>query len=127
MERSAMTDRVLRALENPYMKIWGHPTARLLMKREPAALDLEPAVESAVRHGVALEINCQPDRLDLSDALIRMAAQKGAHFVISTDSHATAAFDNVVLGVGQARRGWLEPRHVLNTQPAEGLLKSLRC
>jgi len=84
-------------------------------------------MDAAVARKVALEINCQPDRLDLSDALIRMAAQKGARFVISTDSHSTTAFDNVVLGVGQARRAWLEARHVLNTQPAEAFLTGLRC
>jgi DNA polymerase (family 10) len=127
MERPAMTDRVLRALENPHMDIWGHPTGRLLSKRDAVSLDLDTVLEAAVRHKVTLEINSLPDRLDLSDALIRMAAQKGARFVVSTDSHSVAAFDNVVFGVSQARRGWLTPGDVLNTQPADVFLKSLRC
>jgi DNA polymerase (family 10) len=127
MEREAMTERVLRAFENPHMDIWGHPTGRLLMKRDPVSLELDRVLEAAVARKVTLEINCQPDRLDLSDALIRMAAQKGARFVISTDSHSITAFDNVMLGVGQARRAWLEAKDVLNTQSAEAFLAGLRC
>jgi DNA polymerase (family 10) len=126
MEPAAVTDRVLRAFENPHMDIWGHPLARILMKREPVAADIERVVDAAVQRGVALEINCQPDRLDASDLMIRTAAQKGARFVISTDSHSVSAFGNLPWGVGQARRGWLTSDHVLNTRPADAFLASLR-
>ena len=126
MEPAAVTDRVLRAFENPHMDIWGHPLARLIGKRDPVAVDVERVTEAAVRHGVAVEVNCQPDRLDAPDAMIRTAAQKGARFVISTDSHATTAFGNLVYGVGQARRGWLRREDVLNTRPVDEFLRSLR-
>jgi DNA polymerase (family 10) len=126
MEREAMTARVLRAFENPHLDIWGHPLARVLLRRDPVALDVDAALEAAIHHGVAVEINCQPDRLDLPDHLIRTAAQKGARFVISTDSHAVTGFDNLGLGVGQARRGWLGPEAVLNTRPAAEFLAELR-
>jgi DNA polymerase (family 10) len=126
LEREAMTARVVRAFENPHLDIWGHPLARVLMRREPVALDVDAALEAAARHGVAVELNCQPDRLDLPEHLIRTAAQKGARFVISTDSHAVTGFDNLGLGVGQARRGWLGPGAVLNTRPVEEFLAELR-
>lgn len=126
MDREAITSRVLRAMENPHLDIWGHPLARLLLRRDPVAIDVEAAIDAAIRHGVALEINCQPDRLDLPDHWIRTAAQKGARFVISTDSHATTGFENLTFGVGQARRGWLSPQAVLNTLPASDFLASLR-
>jgi DNA polymerase (family 10) len=126
MGRDEMTQRVLRALENPHLDIWGHPFARLLGKREPVLLDTEAVLEAGIRHGVAFEINCQPDRLDMPDSVIRAAAQKGARFVVSTDSHATAHFDNLEWGLGQARRGWLGPDSILNARPADELLAGLR-
>jgi len=126
MEPGPITDRVLRAFENPHMKIWGHPLGRLLLKRDPVQVDVERVIGSAAEKGIALEINCQPDRLDAPDPMIRAAAQKGVRFVISTDSHATTAFDNLVYGVGQARRGWLRREDVLNTRPVEEFLGALR-
>jgi DNA polymerase (family X) len=122
----SMTERLLRAFENPYMKIWGHPTARILLRRQPVIFDLETVLEAAARHGVAMEINCQPDRLDASDTTIRAAAQKGLRFVVSTDSHSVSMFDNLVHGIGQARRGGLRREDVLNTQEADHFLGSLR-
>jgi DNA polymerase (family 10) len=126
MEREEMTARVVRALANPNLDVWGHPLARLLRKREPVSLDIERVVEAAAREGVALEINCQPDRLDLPDHLLRPARDKGARFVISTDSHGTQEFDSLPYGVAQARRGWLGPADVLNTREADEFLASLR-
>jgi len=126
MERAEMTERMLRALENPRFQIWGHPLGRLLMKREPVALDLERVLAEAGRRGVALEINCQPDRLDLPDHLIRTASDKGVRFVVSTDSHSVHQLENLPLGVGVARRGWLTAADVLNTRDAEGLRAELR-
>jgi len=126
MERGEMTARVLRAFENPHVDVWGHPLARRLGQREPVGLELDRVIEAAVRNGVALEINSQPDRLDLPDALVHSACARGARFVVSTDSHSVHAFDNLRRGIDQARRGWLRREDVLNTRDAEGLLAALR-
>jgi DNA polymerase (family X) len=126
MEREEMTARVVRAFENPHLDVWGHPLARLLGKRDPVSVDLDRAIEAAARQGVALEINCQPDRLDLPDALVHSARQRGVRFVVSTDSHAVHEFDNLRYGVDQARRGWLRAEDILNTRDAEGFLAALR-
>ena len=126
MEREEMTARVVRAFENPHLDVWGHPLARLLGKRDPVSVDLDRAIESAARQGVALEINCQPDRLDLPDALVHSARQRGVRFVVSTDSHAVHEFDNLRYGVDQARRGWLRAEDVLNTRDTEDFLAALR-
>jgi len=126
MEREEMTARVLRAFESPHLDVWGHPLARLIGKREPVAVDLDRAVAAAVRLGVALEINAQPDRLDLPDAFVHSACRRGARFVVSTDSHGVHEFQNLRYGVDQARRGWLRAEDVLNTRDAEGFLAGLR-
>jgi DNA polymerase (family X) len=112
MEREEMTARVVRALENPHLDVWGHPLARLIGKRDPVSVDLDRAIEAAARQGVALEINCQPDRLDLPDAFVHSARQRGVRFVVSTDSHAVHDFDRLRYGVDQARRGWLRAEDV---------------
>ena len=126
MEREEMTARVLRAFESPHLDVWGHPLARLIGKREPVAVDLDRAVAAAVRLGVALEINAQPDRLDLPDAFVHSACRRGARFVVSTDSHGVQELQNLRYGVDQARRGWLRAEDVLNTRDAEGFLAGLR-
>jgi len=126
MEREEMTARVLRAFESPHLDVWGHPLARLIGKREPVAVDLDRAVAAAVRLGVALEINAQPDRLDLPDAFVHSACGRGARFVVSTDSHGVQELQNLRYGVDQARRGWLRAEDVLNTRDAEGFLAGLR-
>ena len=126
MEREEMTARVVRAFENPHLDVWGHPLARLIGKRDPVSVDLDRAIEAATRQGVALEINCQPDRLDLPDALVHSARQRGVRFVVSTDSHAVHDFDRLRYGVDQARRGWLRAEDVLNTRDAPDFLAALR-
>jgi DNA polymerase (family 10) len=126
MDRGQMTERVLRAFENRHFQIWGHPLSRLLLKRDAVALDVDGVIAEAARRGIALEINCQPDRLDLPDPYLRPARAAGARFVISTDSHSVHAFANLRYGVGQARRGWLTPGDVLNTRGAANLLDGLR-
>jgi DNA polymerase (family 10) len=126
MERSQMTERVLRAFENPYLQIWGHPLSRLLLKRGPVALDLDRVIAETARRGIALEINCQPARLDLPDHYLRPARASGARFVISTDSHSVHHLATLPYGVGQARRGWLTAEDVLNTRDAADLLPGLR-
>jgi DNA polymerase (family X) len=126
MEKSQMTERLLRAFENPHFQVWGHPQARRLLKREPSKMDLEVVLSAAARQGVTLEVNCQPERLDLPDHLIPAAVAKGLRFVVSTDSHAVREFETLALGVGNARRGWLTADHVLNTREADAFLSALR-
>src|SRR5579871_1872252 len=119
LEPAEMTDRLLRALECPQLRILGHPTGRILLHRDPFPYDFERIVAEAVRRGVWLEINAGPERLDLGSAMIRTAKSKGARFTISTDAHHPKHLDFMRYGVITARRGWLGPPDILNTLPAE--------
>jgi DNA polymerase (family 10) len=112
-----VTDRVLAAMENPHVDCIGHPTGRKLNRRGPADFDLERVVEKALETGTFLEINAQPDRLDLRDAHARLAGEAGVKIVISSDSHQVSALENLEFGVAQARRAWLGPDQILNTRP----------
>lgn len=125
-DEAATTTRLLRAIENPYVDIIGHPTGRQLLQREPARIDMEAVCRAAATHGVALEINCQIHRLDLSDANARLARQLGVKLVISTDSHSTAALQLKRWGLLTARRAWTSPADVLNTLPVDEFRGSLR-
>jgi len=126
MEAAEMTDRLLRALECPYVRILGHPTGRLLLHRDPFPFDFERVAAEAVRRGVWLEINASPERLDLHGALIRSAKAKGARFAISTDAHHPKQLDYMRYGVITARRGWLGPDDILNTLTAERFAAALQ-
>jgi len=121
-----MTDRVLRALDSPWVDVLGHPTGRLLLKRDGLRLDVDQVITAAARHGVALEINCQVDRLDLNDAHARLAHERGARLVISTDAHSVTALGNLRWGVQMARRAWATPEQVLNTRTVDELRPLLR-
>jgi len=121
-----MTDRLLRAIENPYVDVIGHPTGRKILRREPYAVDIEAIVEAARTHGVSLEINSQAYRLDLSDVHARLARDRGVRLVISSDAHSRHAFAVLEWGIVVARRAWLGPEHVLNTMPFDALRTSLR-
>ncbi len=121
-----MTERVLRAIENPYVRILGHPTGRLLLKREPYALDLEQVLARCASLGVAVEHNAHPDRLDLSDRHLARARELGCSLVVNTDAHHTSHFEKIRFGVLQLRRAWLGRNDVLNTMSADILLKNLR-
>jgi DNA polymerase (family 10) len=125
-DRQQMTDRILRAIENPWVDILGHPTGRLLLKRSPYAFDLEAVVGAAARHGVALEINCQVNRLDLNDVQARFARDRGVRLVISSDAHSRRAFRRLEWGVTLARRAWLAPSDVLNTRSFDEFVRLLR-
>jgi len=118
LESAEMTDRLMRALESPNIRVMGHPTGRILMHREPFPFDFERVAAEAARRNVYLEINGSPERLDLGSSMIRTAKSLGAKFAISTDSHQTKHLGiNMPYGVLTARRGWLEPRDILNTLP----------
>ena len=125
-DEAQMTDRVLRALECPWVDVLGHPTGRLLLKREPARVNMEQVATAAARHGVALEINCQPHRLDLNDAHARLARERGARLVVSTDAHSANELGNLRWGALLARRAWLEPDAVVNTRTVDELRPLLR-
>jgi DNA polymerase (family X) len=126
VDREAMTDRILAAIENPYTQILAHPTGRLLLRRESFACDMEKVLDAAKKNGVAVECNAYPDRLDLNDVHLRMARERGVRVVISTDAHSTTHFPMMKYGVITARRGWLEKKHVLNALPLNEFLASLR-
>jgi DNA polymerase (family X) len=114
MNQSAMTNRVLKALANPAVKILAHPTGRLINQREPFAIDLEQIFHAAKEDDVAVELNAQPDRLDLNDLHLFRAREIGVKIAINTDAHSTEQLHFIRYGIDQARRGWLEKRHVLN-------------
>ncbi len=126
LEPSEMTDRLLRALECPQMRILGHPTGRILLHREGYPFDFERVVAEAVKRGVWLEINASPERLDLEGALVRTAKGKGARFTISTDAHHPRQLASMRFGVATARRGWLGPQDVMNTLPAGAFAAALQ-
>ncbi len=126
LESAEMTDRLLRALECPHLRILGHPTGRLLMQREPFPFDFERIVSEAVKRNVWLEINASPERLDLNGTLVRTAKSRGAKFTISTDAHHPKHLHNMWYGVVTARRGWLGPEDVLNTRSTEKFQQAIR-
>ena len=126
LEAAEMTDRLLRALECPHLRILGHPTGRMLLHRDPFPFDFDRIVAEAVRRGVWLEINASPERLDLNGVLVRAAKAKGARFTISTDAHHPSHLGSMRYGVVTARRGWLGPGDILNTLPAGRFAAALR-
>jgi DNA polymerase (family X) len=126
LARAEMTERYLKAIENPYTQIIAHPTGRLLLRREAFEYDMEAVLDACAKRGVVMECNAYPDRLDLSDVHLRMAKQRGVKIVISTDSHTTGNLKYMKYGVTTARRGWIEKKDVINTLPLDEFLASLR-
>jgi DNA polymerase (family 10) len=124
--KEQMTERILRALENRYTRILGHPTGRLLLRREGFALDLAAICKSAAELGVAMEHNAYPDRLDLCDRDLRLAKETGCKIVINTDAHHISHFEKMRYGIRQLRRAWLTRDDVLNTRSAQDFLNALR-
>ena len=125
-DRQQMTDRILRAIDNPHVDVIGHPTGRKILARAPYALDLDAITGAAAKHGVALEINSSVNRLDLSDVNARLARERGVRIIISTDAHSRDELKGLAWGVTVARRAWLEPDDVLNTRPFEAFRVLLR-
>ena len=121
-----MTDRLLKAIENPNTSLIGHPTGRVLLRRDAYPFDLDRVLKAAAERNVAMELNAYPDRLDLCDRHLRLAKQYGAKIVINTDSHHTSHLDNIRYGILQARRAWLTKDDVLNTLPTQRFAKAMK-
>jgi DNA polymerase (family 10) len=126
LSKADQTKRLIRAISNPHVHVIGHPSGRRVDRREGIDFDVAAVAIAAVKHGVALEINGHPGRLDLRDDHVRWAREQGANFVISTDAHSPAELDNMHYGVGTSQRGWAQPEMVINTWPLERLLAFLR-
>lgn len=125
-DQETITSRAVRAIHNRYVTIMAHPTGRLMGQRDPYAIDLERVYQAARETGTALELNAYPRRLDLNDAAARRAKELGVRLVISTDTHALDQLDNIAIGIGVARRAWLEPRDLLNCLSRTELLAWIR-
>ena len=126
LPREAQTERVIRAMRNPCVSIIGHPTGRLIGEREPYKIDMDRVTSAARDLNCCLEINAEPDRLDLNDVHAHMAKSKGVKVAISTDAHSVNAFRYIRFGIDQARRAWLAADDVINTQPVAVLRKVLK-
>ena len=124
LPRARQTARILKALDHPLVNVLAHPTGRLIEEREPYEVDMARIIRRARERGVILEINGQPARLDLADVHCHMAKDEGALVSIDSDAHSVHELDDLRFGVGQARRGWLEARDVVNTLPL-GELRAL--
>ncbi len=125
-DASQMTDRLLKAMSNKNTMIIGHPTGRILLRRDAYQFDMDKVLDFAAKDKVAMELNAYPDRLDLNDRHLRMARERGVKIVINTDAHHTTHFEKLKYGVLQARRAWLTKTDVLNTLPAEKLIATLK-
>ncbi len=126
LPREIQTERVVRAMQNPYVSIIGHPTGRLIGEREPYDIDMDRLTSAAREFNCCLEINAEPDRLDLNDVHAHMAKSKGVKLAISTDAHSVNAFQYMRFGIDQARRAWLTADDVINTRSLVGLRKLLK-
>jgi DNA polymerase (family 10) len=125
-EPAKMTERLLKAIENPNTSIIGHPTGRIQLRRDAYAFDMHAVLTAAAKHKVAMELNSYPDRLDLNDVHLRQAKQQGVKIVINTDSHHTSHMEKIRYGILQARRAWLTKDDVLNTLPAAKFAKAMK-
>jgi len=126
LSRKAQTERIIRAMDNRHMSILAHPTGRLIGERDAYEVDMEAIIAAARERGCHLEVNADPDRLDLTDIHAHAAKSAGVKLAISTDAHSTGGFGNIRFGVDQGRRGWLEAADVINTRPLSQLRKMLR-
>ena len=126
MDRETMTNRIIRAVKNPYVHAIGHPTGRLLGERDPYDVDIDLVIEAALEYGKALEVNGSYPRLDLNDLNARKAVDAGVKIIISTDAHSTDQLLFMKYGVGTARRGWVRKKDVLNALPYKELMERLK-
>ena len=121
-----MTERLLRVLDNPHVSLIGHPTGRILLRRDAYQYDMDAVLEKAATNRLAMELNAYPDRLDLNDRHLRSARERGVKIVINTDSHHTAHMEKIRFGVLQARRAWLTKNDVLNTLPVKQFAQAMK-
>jgi DNA polymerase (family 10) len=126
MDKDKQTDRILRAMDNPYVNIFAHPTGRIINKREPYQFDFEKVMNRAKENNIIMEINAHPERLDLNDINIKAAKEIGVKFSISTDAHSIEEMNYMKYGVWQARRGWIEKGDVINTLKYEDFFKAIK-
>ncbi len=126
LPKAQQTERVIRAMDNKLVNIFGHPTGRLINERPPYDIDLEKVMKAAKERGCYMELNAHPDRLDLDDVHCQLAKEMGLKIAISTDAHSISDLDLVRYGIGQARRGWIEPKDVINTRGLDELRKLLK-
>ena len=120
-----MTERIIKAMRNPYVTAIGHLSTRLIGERPPIQADYDAILRAAADTGTAMEINASPERLDLRDAHVYRARELGVPLVINTDAHTTETLDNIRYGIGVARRGWCESKHILNTLSLDDFLDYL--
>jgi len=125
-DRAQMTDRFLKAVDNPNVSLIGHPTGRILLRRDAYQLDIDAILKASAKNKVAMELNSYPDRLDLNDFNLRLAKRHGVKIVINTDAHHTSHMEKIRYGVLQARRAWLTKDDVLNTRPAAQFAKAMK-
>jgi len=123
MEKNEMTKRIIKAIKNPHINIISHPTGRILKRRDEFQCDFDKILRAAKQYNVTLEINSNPERLDLNDQNIRRAKEAGVKMVINTDAHHKDQLHYIELGIAQARRGWAEKKDIINSHPLEKLLK----
>jgi len=126
MDKNEMTQRILKAMDSKYIKAIGHISGRMINSREPYEIDYSAIFQKAVEKNIALEINAQPERLDIADIYIKEGKKYGVKFIIGTDSHIAESFDYIIYGVGKARRGWAGKEDVINTYTEEKLIKWLK-
>lgn len=121
-----MTDRFLKVLDNPHVSLIGHPTGRILLRRDAYRFDINAVLKKAAQKNIAMELNAYPNRLDLNDRHLRIARDYGVKIVINTDAHHTSHYDKIKYGILQARRAWLTPANVLNTLSTERFAKAIK-
>ena len=125
LSKKEQTARILKAMENPWFSILAHPTGRLIDLRDAYEIDMQAVMRECAQRGCILELNAQPDRLDLNDIHCKMAKEAGVPIAISTDAHSVRDLALMKYGIGQARRGWIEKEDVINTKSLQELKKLL--
>jgi DNA polymerase (family 10) len=125
-DRGKLTDRIISAMENEYVNIIAHPTGRKIHQRKAYELDLDKVFDYSIETDTYLEVNSQPDRLDLKDVYVKKALEAGCKLVINTDSHNRDSLSNIEFGIATARRGWAEKGAIINTEPLSELKKILK-
>ncbi len=125
-DRETITERCLKAVRNPHVDVLGHPTGRLIGRRESSELDVDAVLQACAENGTIVEINAHPSRLDLSGIHARRAVELGCKLAINSDAHATDGMEILPYGIATARRGWLRPQDVINTRPLDEMLAMLK-